>query len=44
MSALLSDICTFNEMNSKMNGEVDEMMEVVLDKVVDEEANKKSKI
>ena len=44
MSALLSDICTFNEMNSKMNGEVDEMMEVVLDKVMDEEANKKSKI
>ena len=31
-------------MNSKMNGEVDEMMEVVLDKVMDEEANKKSKI
>ena len=41
MSVLLSDICVFSEVNSKMNGEVDEMMEVVLDKVVDEKAYKK---
>ena len=41
MSVLLSDICVFSEVYSKMNGEVDEMMEVVLDKVVDEKAYKK---
>ena len=44
MSVLLSDICVFREVYSKMDGEVDEMMEVVLDKVVDEKAYKKSKI
>ena len=38
MSALLSDICVFREVYSKMDREVDEMMEVVLDKVVDEKA------